>query len=92
MFSYKHFFSTYFGHILDHENLGHSNMIRTLGGRAGLSLSTGRPGYSSAQMSLEDKLIESEYRHIHSVLEISSLSDAPEMCHSKCFISTLMSL
>lgn len=33
-------------------------MIQTSGGRAGSSLSTDRPGYSSARMFLEDKLTE----------------------------------
>lgn len=32
-------------------------MIRTQGGRVGSSRSTGRPGYSSGQMYLEDKLM-----------------------------------
>lgn len=51
---------TYFGHIWSRGNLERSNMIQTPGGRAGLSQSTGRPGYSSVQMFLEDKLIEGE--------------------------------
>lgn len=74
-------FLTYLGHIWDHGNLVHSNMIQTPGGRAGSSLSTDRPGYSSAQKFQEDKLIESAQTHVQRIL----LSNAPVIRQSVCF-------
>ena len=52
---------TYFGHIWVPGNLERSNRTPTPGGRAGSSLSTDTPGYSSVQMFLEDKLREGEF-------------------------------
>lgn len=54
---YEYAVYAYFEHIWGRGNLERSNMIQTPGGRADLSQSTDRPGYSSAQMFQADKLI-----------------------------------
>lgn len=58
VFMYEYAVYAYFEHIWGRGNLERSNMIQTPGGRADLSQSTDRPGYSSAQRFQADKLIK----------------------------------